>query len=220
MFFDNINKIEEIAKKTGAVIFVLPRDKKLILKFAQVLEPEDKSVITISQVRDLISRLNVKQVSDRFIVIRPAELMTEEAANAFLKNLEEPKERVHFILVTDSPSKLLSTILSRAEIYFLRENQKDLMDIKADERIKELAKSLLVAKADELIALAEEIAKKRERVREFALEVLGVAIEMLYKSYFITGRMNFLKRLPSFLAAYEAIEKNGHIKLQIIANLC
>ena len=38
-----------------------------------------------------------------------------EAANAFLKTLEEPPGHVHFILVTDRPERLLPTIVSRCQ---------------------------------------------------------------------------------------------------------
>ncbi|OFW61875.1 MAG: hypothetical protein A2133_02690 [Actinobacteria bacterium RBG_16_64_13] len=38
-----------------------------------------------------------------------------EAANAFLKTLEEPPAHVHFILVTDRPERLLPTIVSRCQ---------------------------------------------------------------------------------------------------------
>jgi DNA polymerase-3 subunit delta' len=48
-------------------------------------------------------------------VISGAEEMTTEAANAFLKVLEEPSPTTHFILVSDRPSALLPTILSRCQ---------------------------------------------------------------------------------------------------------
>ena len=57
-------------------------------------------------------------------------------------------------------------------------------------------------------------------MRAYALLVLATAIEMLYKSYFITGKDVFVKKLPQFLTAYENIDKNGHIKLHLVADLC
>jgi DNA polymerase-3 subunit delta' len=39
--------------------------------------------------------------------------MNEEAQNALLKNLEEPPEKVIFILITSQVSKLRRTIISR-----------------------------------------------------------------------------------------------------------
>ncbi len=219
MFFERVSEIVGIAGKTGAAIFVVPKDTPVEIKGAFILQPEGKSLITIEQIREMISRLSVKQISEQFIIIRPADAMNPEAANAFLKSLEEPKEKVHYVLITDSPSALLPTILSRAELYYLKE-EVDFRAISADEKVKSLAKKLMVAKPSELVGISEEITKKKDGVREFSLEVVGTAIEMLYKSYFLTNKEVFLKKLPGFLKLYEALSKNGHVKLQIVSNLC
>jgi DNA polymerase-3 subunit delta' len=50
------------------------------------------------------------------IVITRVETMRTDAANAFLKILEEPGDRVKFILTTDRVDALLPTILSRCQI--------------------------------------------------------------------------------------------------------
>ena len=220
MFFESVDEIEQIARKTGTAIFVVPKDVSVEIRNALVLEPENKSVITIEQVRDVISRISTRQVADLFVVVRPADMLGDAAANAFLKNLEEPGDKVHFVLITDSPSKILPTILSRAAIYFLRGGDIITSEIKASEKNKALAKRLLVAKSAELVDIAEEIAKKKDGVRVYALEILGLAIEILYKSYFLTKKEVFVKKLPKFLAAYEGVARNGHIKLQIVSNLC
>ena len=219
MFFESPSEILNISERVSCVIFVMPKDVNFTIKNAIILTPEEKTVITIEQVRTVLGRLSMKQITDQYVIIRPADAMGDEAANAFLKTLEEPKDKVHFILITDSPSKLLPTILSRVEIYFLKSHEKIDGDIKADEKVKALAKRLIVARPGDLIGLAEEITKKKDGVRSFSLEVLAVAIEMLYKSYFITGKDVFVKKIPKFLRTYENIEKNGHIKLQLVADL-
>lgn len=219
MFFERADEIPRIASKCGASVFVVPDEVKVGIKNALVLQPEEKSVITIEQVREIIARLAVKQTQDQFVIIRPAETLGEEAANAFLKNLEEPGEKVHFVLVTANLSQLLPTILSRCAVYFLRSHEPIDGDIKADAKTKELAKRLLVARSADLPALAEELTKKKEGVRSHVLAVLAVTIEMLYKSYYKTGKLVFVQKLPKFLTAYENIEKNGHIKLHLVADL-
>lgn len=220
MFFDNIAEIERIAKRTGAAIFVVPRDVPVEIKNAIILKPEEKTAITIEQAREVIARLGVRQVAEQYIIIRPAELMNEEAANALLKNLEEPKDKVHFVLITDTPFMLLPTILSRAAVYFLKGENVVSRGIRADEKTKEVAKRLMTAKPAELVGLAEEIAKKKDGVRSYALSVVGAAIEMLYKTYFITGKEVYMTKLPKFLQLYDSLSKNGHVKLQIVSNLC
>ena len=220
MFFKDANEIQGIASKTGCAVFVVPDNTNVEIKNAIILEPVEKNIITIEQVRDTLHFLNKKQTSEQFVLIRPADLMGEEAANAFLKNLEEPKDHIHFVLITSSPSKLLPTILSRAAIYSLKLHQSIDGDIDADDKIKDIAKRLLVAKSSDLPAIAEEIAKKKDGVREYALKIVGTTIEMLYKSYFKTGKTIFVNKLPKFLTLYNNLEKNGHIKLHLVADLC
>lgn len=217
MFFDSVDEVEKIAGKVGTAIFVLPETAKVEIKGALTLAPAEKTTITIEQVREVLARLAVKQTSDQYVVVRPAELLGEEAANAMLKSLEEPGEKVHFVLMTSEPSALLPTIRSRAALYFLRLTPSE--GIAADEKVKAVAKRLMVARGADLVSLAEEITKKKDGVRAYALMVVGTAIEMLYKSYLITGKEAFFKKLPAFLACYENIEKNGHIKLHLVADL-
>lgn len=217
MFFDEASQVEKIASQVGTAIFVMPDTAKVEIKNALMLVPEEKATITIEQVREVLARLNVRQTSEQYIIVRPVEMLGEEAANALLKSLEEPGERVHFVLITSEPSAILPTIRSRAAMYFLRTPVDN--GISADEKIKTIAKKLMVAKPADLPALAEEITKKKDGVRTYALAVVGTTIEMLYKSYLITGKMAFLKKLPAFLACYENIQKNGHIKLHLVADL-
>ncbi|MBR3236509.1 hypothetical protein IKF92_02430 [Candidatus Saccharibacteria bacterium] len=217
MFFDELSLIPEIALKCGTAIFVVPKDFKLELKNAYVLQPEEKKTITIQQVRELLAKLGLKQTNDQIIVIDRVESMNEEAANALLKTLEEPQEKTHFILLTSEISAILPTILSRSEIYFYREKL-DFDKISVDEKTKNLAKRLLVAKNSDLPGLADEITARKKR--EDVLIVLDAAIQMLYKAYFSTKKPIFLAKLTKFLTVYERILQNGHLKLQIIANLC
>ena len=216
MFFNSIEEIQPIASRVGCAIFVLPDSHELSIKNAFVLTPE-KTVISIEQVQDMLKFLSAKQTNDRYIIIRPAELLGLEAANALLKNLEEPKDKVHFVLITSAPSRIIPTILSRAEMYFLRVKPTSLNEIDADEKIKAVAKKLITAKPSDLPALADEITRNKDR--NFALNTISTAIEMLYKSYYLTNKEVFIKKLPNFLTLYDNLEKNGHLKLHIVADL-
>jgi DNA polymerase III subunit delta' len=81
-----------------------------------ILEPESQ-VIKIEQVRGLERIFSFKAVSGsyRVTIIRQAETMTEEAANAFLKTLEEPPPGNILVLTVTEPLDLLPTILSRCQ---------------------------------------------------------------------------------------------------------
>ena len=155
----------------------------------------------------------------KFIIIRPADKLGEEAENAILKNLEEPKENVHFVLVTECLSKLLPTIRSRAAVYFWRKSRGVITEIVADEKTKIMAKKILTANSRDLVGLAEELTAKKEGVREYVLTILSTAIEMAYKSYLLTGKAGFLAKIPKLLNAYDNIFRNGHIKLHLVADL-
>lgn len=56
----------------------------------------------------------------RVIIFDPADAMTEQAQNAFLKTLEEPPPDVVFVLVTALPHLLLPTVRSRCQRLDLR----------------------------------------------------------------------------------------------------
>ena len=220
MFFEKTDEIPRIAQNTGTTVFVVPKDKYVELKNAFWLQPEDKSTITIEQVRNIMAKISTKQTSDVYVVIRPAEAMGEEAANAFLKHFEEPSDKVHFVLITDSPSRILPTILSRAAIYLWKNRWRVDDKIAASDQVKKMAKKMIVAKSAELVDLADEIGKKKDGVRAYAMEILGAAIEMLYKTYLLTGKGVYTARLSKLLQAYDGISRNGNVKLQIVSNLC
>ena len=50
------------------------------------------------------------------ILINSIDEITEEAGNAFLKNLEEPQENIFYILTANSLAAVLPTIVSRCQI--------------------------------------------------------------------------------------------------------
>ncbi len=52
----------------------------------------------------------------RVIIVSEADAMTEQAANAFLKTLEEPALKTVIILTTSNKDKLLPTIISRCQL--------------------------------------------------------------------------------------------------------
>ena len=76
----------------------------------------ETSAIGIEQVRRMVlSRIGYSSHEGRALVfiVRDAEDLSQGAANALLKTLEEPPQRVHFVLLTSRPNRLLDTIRSR-----------------------------------------------------------------------------------------------------------
>jgi DNA polymerase-3 subunit delta' len=76
----------------------------------------ETAAIGVEQVRRLVlSRVGFAPHEGRSLVfiVRDAEELSQQAANALLKTLEEPPSYVHFILLTSRPNRLLDTIRSR-----------------------------------------------------------------------------------------------------------
>lgn len=82
----------------------------------RVLRPGSKSrKILIEDIRNVEPFLSLRadEGETKLVIILEADRMMEEAANAFLKTLEEPPPQTVIILITEQPSRLLTTILSR-----------------------------------------------------------------------------------------------------------
>ncbi|RKG41055.1 DNA polymerase III subunit delta' C-terminal domain-containing protein [Acinetobacter rongchengensis] len=71
--------------------------------------------IKIEKIRDLLPFVQQTVDGWRVIVIEPAEALNTASANALLKTLEEPGERVLIILLADHYLKLPATIRSRLQ---------------------------------------------------------------------------------------------------------
>jgi DNA polymerase-3 subunit delta' len=78
--------------------------------------PESKSrIITVEQVRDLMRQIQLKptEAEHKVAIIGGADRLNLQAANAFLKTLEEPPPNSILILLSTEPQRILETILSR-----------------------------------------------------------------------------------------------------------
>ena len=99
--------------------------KKMIKKKAEniyrSLPVQGHRRIHIEMIRQLKNEAKYApyEAKKRFFIISDAHLFTREAANSFLKLLEEPPENLHIILITNELNLLLDTIRSRCQpVYF------------------------------------------------------------------------------------------------------
>lgn len=85
--------------------------------YQRVGPEEPGKAIKVDAIRKLIGDLALKPQYGgyRIFVLDPAELMNLNSANALLKTLEEPAERTVMVLISDRPSRLPPTILSRCQ---------------------------------------------------------------------------------------------------------
>ena len=73
--------------------------------------------INVAEAEEIIRRLSFKSLESEYkvMIIWQAETMNSEAANKLLKILEEPWQKTLFLLITDRPDLLLTTIRSRTQ---------------------------------------------------------------------------------------------------------
>ncbi|HUG08144.1 MAG TPA: hypothetical protein VMP13_04535 [Acidimicrobiia bacterium] len=81
----------------------------------RVLEPEGATSLGVDQAREVVARASLTPVeADRSVFLFPdAGAMTDQAANALLKTLEEPSAQVVFLLVAESEDDFPLTVASR-----------------------------------------------------------------------------------------------------------
>ena len=83
-----------------------------------VRKPDDKHELPIGTIRDLCIDLGLKPMRGdrRVAIVDDADDLSEEAANAFLKTLEEPPPGSVLILIGTAAELQLDTILSRCRV--------------------------------------------------------------------------------------------------------
>lgn len=120
----------------------------------RVLRPGSKSrKILIEDIRGVepFLALRADEGETKLVIILEADRMMEEAANAFLKTLEEPPPQTVIILITEQPSRLLITILSRCVRVALHEPGNEL-------HLTEAQRAFLPAVAAALPLLGSDVA--------------------------------------------------------------
>ncbi|MEZ7956727.1 MAG: hypothetical protein QMC23_08650 [Rubritalea sp.] len=112
-------------------------------ELVRIVRPQMKSrIISVDAMRELEKSFfkTARKGKYKVGVIVDADRMRKEAANAFLKTLEEPPDGSILFLLTASPERLLSTILSRCvNIPLIAEN--DVREVMEGE--KEMLNTLL-----------------------------------------------------------------------------
>ena len=151
-------------------------------------ENKDKR-ISIKQIRELNHWLNLSPIGqNKIAILVQADRMKTEAANALLKNLEEPAKNSVLILLGRS-DKILATIRSRCRVvYFISSNLsdqnilnpklKEMLDKKFVEQSKYIEKIVKNGKEeqclDELLLITQKslIKKPNQEIKIFMAEII------------------------------------------------
>jgi DNA polymerase-3 subunit gamma/tau len=87
-----------------------------------VIEIDAASNRGIDQIRELREMVRYAPAAARskVVILDEAHMLTGEASNALLKTLEEPPDRVIFVMATTQPEDLVDTIRSRSQHFHFR----------------------------------------------------------------------------------------------------
>jgi len=138
--------------------------------------------ISLADLTEILGRIHQAHDGWHVVLIRSIERMTREAANAFLKTLEEPPPRTVFLLTTDHIALLLPTISSRCRV--MQFGNVDTPSIEA--KIKELHPNMSVG--------------ERSRIATFALGKPGRAIRLAGNPEVLAAQGDYFRRLKTLFA--------------------
>ncbi|MFN0200746.1 MAG: ATP-binding protein [Bacteroidia bacterium] len=151
-------------------------------QWQQDLEGDNKQLfISVHEMREAKRKLLLKAFEAPFktLIVWNADKMRVEGANAFLKLLEEPPEKTLIIMTCSDTSKLLTTINSRCQRFFL--------DRVASEDIAEYLvekKELSASRAKDLALVADgSIGNVTQYLNEAYLEMNQLYINWLRECY-------------------------------------
>jgi len=133
--------------------------------------------ITVDQVRGLARLLHSAPAmgSRRVVLIDSADDLETGAANALLKNLEEPPTGAVFLLVAHRPGRLLPTIRSRCRVLRFQALEDDVMTAALAEAMPDVP----AAEREKLIGPAEGSPGQAIATRELDLPALEQSLETI-----------------------------------------
>ncbi len=157
----------------------------------------------IEDVRNLNNLLRLSFSEPTLIVSENIDGATEEALNAFLKNLEEPQDNVYFALTAPNEKKVLSTIVSRCQVI---EERNSKHEIRNEEEIK----TFLDMTASQKLAFFDKM-----RARDEAINFIESLIFFLHEK-------KELKNMEILLKTRTCLAANGTVNLHLtnlVANI-
>ena len=133
----------------------------------------DKVSLGVESIRKIKNDMYTapNDIDIKVYIIENADLMTDQAQNAFLLSLEEPPEYVLFFLLCESSVDLLETIRSRAPV--LRTERLEKNDVEA----------YLLANDKRAVALKAESEEEWNLLLCVSAGCIGYAIELLDTKY-------------------------------------
>ncbi len=149
-----------------------------------VIEIDAASNTGVDNIRELIERSQFAPVQCRYkvYVIDECHMLSTAAFNALLKTLEEPPDRIVFVLATTDPQRVLPTIISRCQRFDYRRIPLDAMV----QHLRMIANAEQITITDEALTLVGQIAQGGLRDAESLLDQLslmadGVTVDKVWE---------------------------------------
>lgn len=152
--------------------------------------------------------------SHKVYIIKSAEYLTSQAQNAFIKILEEPPEKVIFILLCESTNNLLDTVLSRCVI-FRDGSLSDISNHKSEinNLSKEIVNLSIQGNKIEIMKILANISTERLYLNELLNYIIRNFIDFVKLEKSKIDISKIIKKIDSLKYISEANDKNVNLNL-------
>lgn len=172
-----------------------------------VIEIDAASNTGVENIRDLIEGAQFAPVQCRYkvYVVDECHMLSVAAFNALLKTLEEPPERVVFVLATTDPQRVLPTIISRCQRFDFRRIPLDALV----QHLRKIASMEKINVTPEAVQLVAQVSQGGLRDAESLLDQLSllsgqVTVERVWD---LVGSCSE----PDLMELLQVIAQNNHV---------
>ncbi|CAN5182583.1 hypothetical protein BH11PAT1_BH11PAT1_4180 [soil metagenome] len=160
-----------------------------------------KQSLGISDVKRMQQKLYLKPMRSqtKAIILKEAELLTNEAQNALLKVLEEPPLHTIIILEAITLETFLPTILSRCQVLAVTHDETIISD-KEEQQLTTQITTISSWGIGECLNLAEKLAKNKQEALQWLEKAILVARKLMLKQ----GNKNQLSAYPTLIRKLQA----------------
>ncbi|MFH1541973.1 MAG: hypothetical protein ABIE84_02655 [bacterium] len=175
-----------------------------------VVEPDGASV-KIEQVRELQKWVRFGPAVSKYLVliVDRADTLTDQAAGAFLKTLEEPAPGVVFILLVAREDKLPATILSRCQkIIFADQQVAWAKGIEYAAFYAELSSCLAASSVSAWLKFSAVLSQEKEEIEKLLYDLVNFCRSELHNvkaARVILDTIRFIKRRANFKLALDVM---------------
>ena len=196
-----------------------------------IIELDAASNNSVDDIRALVDQVQIPPTTGKYrvFIVDEVHMLSQAAFNAFLKTLEEPPGYVIFILATTEKHKILSTILSRCQIYdFNRITIQDMVDhltyvaSQEDIKVEPSALNIIARKADgamrDALSIFDQVAASSMQNITYQSTIENLNI-LDYEYYNRLLDAFHTQDVPQALLIYKEIREKGFDSLFFINGL-